>query len=204
MMADAGSMSELRGLLGECTRCALGSDRTNLVFGSGDESARLMFVGEAPGRVEDQQGLPFVGPAGRLLDELLAEIGLERPNVYITNVVKCRPPGNRDPLPLEMDTCGPFLKDQISIVKPRVVCALGRIAAGYMLERSVQITRMHGQKFARPGYFVVPVFHPAAALRASSTMLLLRQDFEQLKTYLEDEQTPPPIAASEPEQMGLF
>lgn len=203
-MHDAGSIAELRGLLGDCARCSLSKGRTNLVFGAGDESARLMFVGEAPGRVEDQQGLPFVGPAGRLLDELLGGIGLERRQVYITNVVKCRPPGNRDPLPLEMETCGPFLKEQISIIRPGIICALGRIASGVMLEKSVQITRMHGQKFEGPGYFVVPVFHPAAALRAPSNMSMIREDFEQLKAYLEDDQPPPPPPASEPEQMGLF
>jgi DNA polymerase len=203
-MYKAETLAELRDILGDCTRCPLSKSRRNLVYGDGDEAARLMFVGEAPGRAEDERGLPFVGPAGKLLDELLAGIGLRRSDVYITNVVKCRPPGNRDPLPLEVDTCNPFLKGQISLIKPTVVCALGRIAAGVMLEKTVQITRMHGQKFAMPGYFLVPVFHPAAALRTPSTMSMIREDFMQLKSYLQDDEPPPARPREEPEQMGLF
>lgn len=203
-MIDARSMPELREILGDCERCRLCARRANLVFGAGDESARLMFVGEAPGKVEDQQGLPFVGRAGVLLDELLAGIGLQRGQVYITNVVKCRPPDNRDPLPEEMETCGPFLKSQVALIKPTIVCALGRIAAGFMLDRGIQITRVHGQMFERPGCFVVPVFHPAAALRAASTMEMLRGDFENLKGYLARDLAPPPPPAVEPEQLGLF
>jgi len=203
-MIQADTLEELREELGDCQRCPLSRSRTKLVYGDGDERARLMFVGEGPGRAEDAQGLPFVGPAGKLLDDLLAGIGLARSEVYIANVLKCRPPGNRDPLPLEMDTCHPFLAGQISIIKPAVVCALGRIASGVLLERTVQITKMHGQKFARPGYFVVPVFHPAAALRAPATMAMIRDDFEQLRTYLDQDEPPPSPPRQEPEQMGLF
>ena len=211
-MQEVGSLEELREMLGDCARCPLHQSRTKLVFGHGDPGADLMFVGEAPGRAEDARGLPFVGPAGRLLDEMLGSIGMERRQVYITNVVKCRPPGNRDPLPLEVEACNPFLTAQIRLIKPRIVCELGRIAAGVMMGRPVPITRNHGRSFTGPGYSNVPVFHPAAALRAPATMELLRQDFQNLLGYLEEE--PAPAAAPggpgkpeepvEPEQMGLF
>ena len=203
-MYEAESLEQLREILGECTRCPLHESRTRLVYGTGDPRADLMFVGEAPGRAEDAQGLPFVGPAGKLLDELLGQIGLSRSEVYIANVVKCRPPGNRDPLPLEVETCHPFLAGQIKLIQPKIICEFGRIAAGLMMERTIQITRIHGQKFIGPGYFNVPVFHPAAALRAPATMQLLRQDFQNLKEYLAEEQAPPPATDPEPEQMGLF
>ena len=169
-MNEARNLGELREMLGECTRCSLSGGRTRLVFGDGSERARLMFIGEAPGRAEDAQGLPFVGPAGKLLDRLLSGIGLRRGDVYITNVVKCRPPGNRDPQPEETNTCNPFLEGQIALIRPKIVCALGRVAASIVMDKPVQITKMHGQKFMGAGYFIVPVFHPAAALRAASTM----------------------------------
>jgi uracil-DNA glycosylase family 4 len=145
-----------------------------------------------------------VGPAGRVLDDMLRSIGLERADVYITNVVKCRPPGNRDPLPLEVQTCNLFLAGQIKLIKPRIVCELGRIAAGVMMERQIQITRIHGQRFTGPGYFNVPVFHPAAALRTPETMRLLGEDFQNLATYLQESEPPPPEPEAEPEQLGLF
>jgi len=202
-MYEASSLEELSGILGECTRCPLHESRTKIVFGYGDPEADLMFVGEGPGRAEDAQGLPFVGPAGKLLDDLLAQIGMNRSQVYIANVVKCRPPGNRDPLPLEVETCIPFLNGQISLINPKIVCELGRIAAGVMMKRQIQITRIHGQKFIGDGYFNVPVFHPAAALRAPATMQLLREDFQKLKGYLAEEEPVQP-SDPEPEQMGLF
>lgn len=163
--SEAGTLAELQEVLGECTRCPLHKARTKIVFGMGDENADLLFVGEAPGRAEDAQGLPFVGPAGRLLDELLMGIGLRREQVYIANVVKCRPPGNRDPLPNEIVTCNPFLLGQTRIIRPKILCALGRVAASVILDKNVQMNKVHGQKFPGPGYFFVPVFHPAAALR---------------------------------------
>ena len=203
-MHDADSLEELRELLGDCTRCQLCHGRTKLVFGHGDPGARLMFVGEGPGRAEDASGLPFVGPAGRLLDQLLEGIGMSRGQVYIANVVKCRPPGNRDPLPVEVETCMPFLGSQIELIRPSVICQLGRIAAGVMLKRPVQITKIHGQRFIGPGCYYVPVFHPAAALRAPSTLELLKEDFQKLKGSLEEDEAPPEPPAPEPEQMGLF
>jgi len=202
--SEVGTLTELREALGECTRCPLHKGRTNIVFGMGDENAELLFVGEAPGRAEDAQGLPFVGPAGRLLDELLMGIGIRREQVYIANVVKCRPPGNRDPVPYEMDTCNPFLLGQIRIIKPRILCALGRVAASLILDKNVQMNKVHGQKFPGHGYFFVPVFHPAAALRTPSTRGVLVEDFNLLKGYLEEEERPPEPPAPEPEQMGLF
>jgi uracil-DNA glycosylase len=203
-MYEADSLEELREVLGECSRCQLSQSRNKIVFGYGNPEARLMFVGEAPGRAEDAQGLPFVGPAGRLLDDLLAGIGFERADVYIANVIKCRPPGNRDPLPIETETCNPFLQAQIKLIQPAIVCQLGRIAAGVMMKRTIQISKIHGQKFIGPGYFNVPVFHPAAALRTPSTLDLLRDDFANLKRYLAEEESPPEPPTPEPEQMGLF
>jgi uracil-DNA glycosylase family 4 len=204
MMREAGSIEELQGMLGECTRCQLSQNRTKIVFGYGNPRARLMFVGEAPGRAEDAQGLPFVGPAGKLLDDLLAGIGMKRADVYITNVVKCRPPGNRDPMPIESETCSPFLQEQLRLIGPSVVCQLGRIAATVMMKRTIQISKIHGQKFIGPGYFNVPVFHPAAALRTPATRELLLQDFANLRTYLEQDESPPEPPPPQPEQMGLF
>lgn len=211
-MHEAGSLEELREMLGDCARCPLHKSRTRLVFGYGDPGADLMFVGEAPGRAEDARGLPFVGPAGRLLDEMLDSIGMERGQVYITNVVKCRPPGNRDPLPPEIEACNPFLTAQIRLVRPRIICELGRVAAGVMMGRPIPITRNHGRRFAGSGYSNVPVFHPAAALRSPATMQLLRQDFQDLRGYLEEQQAPDgapgeaekPEEPGEPEQLGLF
>jgi len=203
-MHETGSLEELRGILGECDRCQLCQNRSKIVFGYGNPDARLMFVGEGPGRAEDAQGLPFVGPAGKLLDDLLSGIGLKRADVYITNVVKCRPPGNRDPLPIEIDMCNPFLQEQIKLIHPSVVCQLGRIAATVMMKRSIQISKIHGQKYIGSGYFNVPVFHPAAALRTPSTRDLLLEDFANLKIYLDQEESPPEPSPPQPEQMGLF
>lgn len=203
-MEEAKSLLDVREVMGECTRCTLCKSRTNVVFGDGKDDTRLMFVGEAPGRVEDAQGLPFVGPAGKLLDQLLEGIGIARQDVYITNVVKCRPPGNRDPLPAEIQKCFPFLEGQIKTIRPKLVCSLGRIAAGIMLDRTVQISKEHGRKLPGPGYFNVPVFHPAAALRAAAAMESIEEDFRKLKEYLEQDEPPPRPPAPEPEQMGLF
>lgn len=203
-MGDVNHLEDVRRELGDCTRCPLHKGRTNIVFGAGNSGADLVFVGEAPGRAEDAQGLPFVGPAGRLLDDLLAGIDLARDDVYITNVVKCRPPGNRDPQPQEIEACGPFLADQLRLLEPRLVCALGRVAAGVLLQKNVQISKIHGQRLKGPGYFLIPVYHPAAALRTPSNRDLLKRDFELLRQYLDDSEPPPGPPAPEPEQMGLF
>jgi len=163
-----------------CTACELAAHRTNVVFGYGDPDADLMIVGEGPGRHEDEQGLPFVGKSGKLLDELLSDIGLRREdNVYIGNVVKCRPPGNRDPRPAEIDACADYLRDQLRLVEPKVVVTLGNFSSKLLLRTETGITRLRGRAYEWWGRFLVPTFHPAAALRGSARVLAeMRHDFE--------------------------
>jgi uracil-DNA glycosylase len=175
----------LRAHIGECTRCRLSEQRTQVVFGCGDPSADLMFIGEAPGRNEDLQGEPFVGAAGKLLDELLAGIGLVRSQVYIANVVKCRPPGNRDPLPDEIATCTPFLARQIELVDPVVIATLGKFATQYVLDTSAPISALRGRLYRVGGRPVVPVFHPAAALYDGSKRTVLVDDFRRLRAVID-------------------
>jgi uracil-DNA glycosylase len=195
----------------DCHECPLAATRTNLVFGAGNADADLMFVGEAPGFHEDQQGLPFVGRAGKLLDELLGEIGLERKDVFITNVLKCRPPDNRDPLPDEIDVCKPFLFGQIELIEPKVVCTLGNFATKCLTRSSMGITRCHGtpQVLELGGRWVrlYPLFHPAAALRTPACLTSLRADLANLPAMLEEPTAEPPHAAAArqaPPQLGLF
>ncbi|HZA61046.1 MAG TPA: uracil-DNA glycosylase [Actinomycetota bacterium] len=187
-----------------CTRCRLSAGRTQVVFGDGDPHADLMFIGEGPGYHEDVQGLPFVGAAGQLLNRLLSEIGLRREDVYIANVVKCRPPGNRDPLPDEIESCTPYLMAQIELIDPRVIVTLGNFATRFILDRPVAISRVRGQKQVWNGRIVIPTFHPAAALRGggdrSPTMNGLREDFRLIKATLDEA----PAARPVEEQLGLF
>jgi len=159
-------LAEIRANLGECTRCRLHETRTNIVFGVGSPRARLMFIGEGPGADEDAQGEPFVGRAGRKLDQMIAAIGFARKDVYIANIVKCRPPGNRDPQTDEVGTCTPFLFDQIEAIRPRVIVTLGSPATKTLLDTKVGITRMRGQWHSFRGVPVRPTFHPAYLLRA--------------------------------------
>lgn len=159
------TMEELRRTCQDCKKCSLGATRTNLVFGVGSEHARLMFVGEGPGEQEDLQGIPFVGRAGRLLDEMLAMFDLSRENVYIANIVKCRPPKNRDPLPDEQDACYPWLERQIGLIRPRLLVCLGRIAAMRLIDPHYRITQQHGQWVAKDGMELTAIYHPAALLR---------------------------------------
>src|SRR5215510_3604979 len=154
-----------------CTRCPLSEGRTQVVVGSGDPGADLMFVGEAPGFHEDKQGVPFVGQAGKLLETLLGEIGLSRDAVYIANVIKCRPPGNRDPLPAEIDACRPYLDDQLTLVDPRVVVTLGNFATKLLLDTQEGITKLRGREFPYRSGVIIPVFHPAAVLRNGGAAL---------------------------------
>jgi uracil-DNA glycosylase family 4 len=155
-----------------CTQCRLSEGRTTVVFGMGDHDADLMIVGEGPGKREDEQGLPFVGPSGKLLDELLAEIDLRRrDNVYISNVVKCRPPGNRDPRDDEIDSCKLYLRRQLTLVDPKVVLTLGNFASKLLLRTNEGITRLRGQAYPWWNRYLVPTFHPAAALRGSARVL---------------------------------
>ena len=187
--------------------CPLKDVRTKLVFGAGNANADLMFVGEAPGASEDQQGLPFVGRAGQLLNQLLGEIGIQRSDVFITNVICCRPPGNRDPLPEEIDACKPYLYRKIELIEPKVICTLGNFATKLLTGNPTGITKVHGRPQEREvGGRVVqlfPIFHPAAALRTDSVKQLLREDFAKLPALLAEhveEETPP----ADVEQLGLF
>ncbi|MBI3179768.1 MAG: uracil-DNA glycosylase [Deltaproteobacteria bacterium] len=159
------ALLQIRAELGECTRCKLAKHRTHIVFGVGNPEARLMFVGEGPGRDEDLQGEPFVGAAGQLLDRMIRAMGLERKDVYIANIVKCRPPKNRDPEPDEISTCQPFLIKQIQAVRPRVMVTLGRVAAQVLLQEGTPITRLRGQWREVLGIRVMPTYHPAYLLR---------------------------------------
>ncbi|MBA3728679.1 MAG: uracil-DNA glycosylase [Actinobacteria bacterium] len=199
------TLEELGALASTCTRCRLAAGRTQVVFGVGSPSADVMFIGEGPGYHEDKQGEPFVGAAGQLLTRLLGEIGLRREDVYIANVVKCRPPGNRDPLPDEIDSCRPYLVGQLELVRPRVVVTLGNFATRMILERQVSISRVRGQRFELDGRTVVPTFHPAAILRgggeASAQMAAIRSDFAAVRAILAE---PPPVPAAVEEQLGLF
>ena len=169
-----------------CTRCPLAGSRTQVVFGVGDPHAELMFVGEGPGADEDAAGLPFVGRSGKLLDRLIAEeTGLSRGQVYVANVVKCRPPGNRDPRPEEMSACRPWLDAQIERVDPRVVVTLGNVATRALLARSEGITRLRGQAYPWNGRLLVPTFHPSAVLRGTSgAMAGMRADLVRAKLAL--------------------
>jgi DNA polymerase len=222
----AGELAALARTAAGCTACELAAGRTNVVFGYGDPDADLMIVGEGPGQHEDEQGLPFVGRSGKLLDQLLEEIGLRREdNVYIGNVVKCRPPGNRDPRQVEIDACADYLRQQLRLVAPLVVVTLGNFSSKLLLRTETGITRLRGRAYQWWGRFLVPTFHPAAALRGSARVLEeMRQDFRLVLDVIEGrlvyepaESAPEsasgggeilePTAALEPEkvdQMGLF
>lgn len=200
-METCQSLEELRERIGDCQRCPLARTRTNLVFGVGSPRARLMFIGEAPGRNEDLQGEPFVGAAGKLLDELLASIGLDRSEVYIANVLKCRPPGNRDPLPEEMEQCTPFLEEQVRLIDPEVIATLGNFATRHVLKTQAGITRLRGRLFRVDGRKVVPIYHPAAALYDRTKQDVLFEDFRRLKAVLDaaaDEQKPSQPSVEQP------
>ena len=200
-----------------CTKCRLAEGRTQVVFGVGDPRADLMFVGEAPGFHEDQQGKPFVGQAGKLLDKLLAGIGLGRDQVYVANVLKCRPPGNRDPQPDEIEACEPHLWRQIELIQPRVIATLGNFATKLLSGKPLGITRVHGveQEVVLGGNRVLlyPLFHPAAALYTPRMLEVLEADFRRLPDLLGTASAPPapvvelvPAPAAQPEavQLGLF
>ena len=194
-----------------CTRCPqLASTRTQVVFGSGNADADLMFVGEAPGAKEDEQGIPFVGAAGKLLDELLAEVGLSRADVFIANVLKCRPPGNRDPQPAEIDNCQDYLMRQVELIAPRVICTLGNFSTKLLRGDPTGISRLHGQAeiitIGNRAVRLYPLFHPAAALYTRSLLDTLRADVARLPALLAMEPpaqperpSPSPSPSAEPE-----
>lgn len=194
--ARALELAALAETAGGCTECRLAEERTNVVFGSGAADADVMFVGEGPGQREDEQGLPFVGPSGELLGKLLAEIGLVRDDVYIANVVKCRPPRNRDPRPDEIDACKGYLRAQLKLVDPTVVVTLGNFASKLLLRTDTGITRLRGTAYPWWGRHLVPTFHPAAALRGSARVLEeMREDFATVHRLITD---PPPEVALSP------
>jgi uracil-DNA glycosylase len=218
-LSNGGAFAALRDAVSGCTRCALAATRTQVVFGSGSPSADLMFVGEAPGFHEDKQGIPFVGSAGQLLGKLLAEIDLTRDDVYVANVLKCRPPGNRDPQPDEIASCESHLFRQIELIQPRVVATLGNFATKLLSGRPDGITRVHGREqevvLGSSRVLLYPIFHPAAALYTPRMLDVLRADFGRLPELLgrtsaapePDVVAPAPAErAAEPAgvQLGLF
>lgn len=163
-----------------CQRCPLGKTRRNLVFGDGNPSARIVFVGEAPGADEDEQGLPFVGRAGQLLTKIIEAMGLKRKDVYICNILKCRPPGNRNPLPNEIGLCEPFLKKQLQVISPQVICALGTFAAQTLLKTDIPITVLRGRFHSYEGIKLMPTYHPAYLLRNPSAKKLVWEDVQMI------------------------
>ena len=211
-------LHELAQSLHNCQRCKLAKmGRTQVVFGVGNPQASVMFVGEAPGFNEDRQGEPFVGAAGKLLNDLLQSAGLSRSDIYIANVIKCRPPNNRDPEPNEVETCKPFLLQQIAMIRPKLVCTLGNWATQTLLERKVGITKVRGQAFYLKDFVLFPLLHPAAALHQDSMLEPLKEDFKKLRAFL-DRNTKPAepttstavttpalhIEPPQPTQMDLF
>ncbi len=191
------TLNELTSFLHDCQRCKLAKlGRTQVVFGVGNPNAEIMFVGEGPGFYEDRQGEPFVGAAGKLLNELLTSAGLSRSQVYIANVIKCRPPNNRDPEPDEVETCKPFLMQQIELINPKVICTLGNWATQTILGRKVGITKVRGQVIKHENVTIFPLLHPAAALHQGNLRQPLIEDFQKLKAFLEQlNKTPSPGAA---------
>jgi uracil-DNA glycosylase, family 4 len=186
MSSPPTTLKELAESLHNCQRCPLAKlGRSQVVFGVGNPHASVMFVGEAPGFYEDQKGEPFVGAAGQLLNDLLQSAGLSRTDIYIANVIKCRPPNNRDPEPQEVETCKPFLLQQIAMIRPKLVCSLGNWATQTLLERKVGITRVRGQVFYLKEFVLFPLLHPAAALHQGTMLQPLREDFQKLKEFLD-------------------
>jgi uracil-DNA glycosylase len=218
--ADGGlSLIAYGDLVAGCEQCALAQTRTQVVFGTGSPMAELMFVGEAPGFHEDKQGVPFVGAAGKLLGKLLEGIGIEREDVWITNAIKCRPPGNRNPLPEEIESCEPHLWRQIELIRPKMIATLGNFATKLLSGRPTGITQVHGQEqevvLGGMKVLLYPIFHPAAALYTPRMLDVLEADFRRIPELLGRELVPPappaPIAAllaepavEQPTQLGLF
>lgn len=211
----AAELAALDETAASCTACELAASRKQVVFGSGAPDADIMFVGEGPGQREDEQGLPFVGPSGKLLETLLGEIGLSRGEVYIANVVKCRPPGNRDPRPAEIDACKGYLRTQLRLVDPKAVVTLGNFASKLLLRTDTGITRLRGHAYEWWGRHLVPTFHPAAALRGSARVMEeMRVDFGLVREIIDGKlakperepdvvETPAP-PPEQPSQLDLF
>ena len=207
-MAEYPTLAALCQAAKSCTACDLAKQRTQVVPGEGDAHAEIMFIGEGPGYHEDQQGRPFVGPAGKLLDEFIASIGLKREQVYIANVVKCRPPGNRDPLPGEIEACKHWLDGQIELINPKVIVTLGRHSMGRFITDET-ITRAHGKARTVGQRLVFPVHHPAAALYQGSLRATIEEDFRKLPALISSSTIPGQTAGvpqeqPKPKQLGLF
>lgn len=175
-------MDELREQILNCKKCNLCSTRTNAVPGEGDYNADIFFIGEAPGEREDIEGIPFCGRSGNLLTQMLNEIGLDRKDIFITNIVKCRPPGNRDPEENEIDSCKPYLKLQIALVKPKIICTLGRYSSSLFVKD--KISKIHGQIFKFGKYTVIPLYHPAVGLYNPNMKKVMQEDFLKIKNFL--------------------
>ena len=196
------TLQEFHEQIKDCQKCALAASRTQVVCGDGNPHAEIMFVGEAPGFYEDRQGKPFVGAAGKLLDQLLAEIGIQRHDVYIANVIKCRPPENRNPRAEEIESCKPYLLTQIELIRPRVICTLGNFSTQLLLGKKVGITKVRGQPFDQGNYLVVPMLHPAAALHREDLLGAVKEDFQNLRKILDQGLSPKPEARAD--QLPLF
>lgn len=179
-----GSLEYIRQALGECTRCALSKTRKSIVFGQGNPQADLMFIGEAPGRDEDATGEPFVGEAGQLLTKIINAIDMERKDVYIANILKCRPPQNRDPVPEEIACCVPFLKKQIEAIQPKVICTLGRISTHVLLDTKEPISRIRGKQFSFGSSILIPTYHPASLLRNAAWKRPVWEDVQLIQRLL--------------------
>ena len=177
---------ELEAKCKACQRCELSQTRTNVVFGSGSREARLMFIGEAPGEKEDLSGVPFVGAAGKLLDKYLYAVGIEREDVFIANMLKCRPPKNRDPLPAEEDACIDYLREQVKLIQPKVIVCLGRISAMRLIKPDFKISVEHGTWFEKGDYLMTAVYHPAALLRDPRRREDMLRDMQAIKAKLDE------------------
>ncbi|MDD4152514.1 MAG: uracil-DNA glycosylase [bacterium] len=186
-MSRARVLEEIRQEILVCPRCDLCKSRTNAVPGAGSLNANIFFIGEAPGQQEDLKGEPFVGTAGKLLDSLLEMIGIKREEVFITNVVKCRPPGNRDPRPDEISSCNPYLVSQIALIEPIFICTLGRFAMQTVIDPEMSITRDHGIPVRRSGVIYFPMYHPAAALYRGELKQMMKEDMLRLKALIDSE-----------------
>src|SRR5712692_1702172 len=218
-MSSEEILREIAAEVSTCSKCDLCKGRTKAVPGEGNPQAKLMFIGEGPGFHEDKQGRPFVGPSGQLLEELLKSIGLKRSDVFITNVVKCRPPENRDPFPAEINACNDYLDRQIAALQPLVIVTLGRISMSKFFGGE-KISAIHGRARKMNGYICIPMFHPAAALRTESYKIALREDFKKIPVALAEAErlaaeaatkvTVPAVLSAQskkaepPEQMSLF
>ena len=203
MPATTDELLELHGRIRACTACPLHATRTQAVPGYGPVTARIMAVGEAPGETEDREGKPFVGAAGQLLTRLLQGVGLDRRDIYITNTLKCRPPGNRDPEQSEVDACSHFLDEQIAMLQPDVILVLGRHALGRLLPGGGTITRLHGQRVRRGTRVYVPLYHPAAALYNANLLETLQQDMVLVRRYLDEAEAEREVALKAQAQQAI-